>query len=59
MRSGPNAQRTVHGFKLPWDGAITENERIWVEFLRIISNDAVPVPDSEMVVRLRKLLGAV
>lgn len=57
MRSGPNAQRTVDGFKLPWDGSMTENERAWVEFLRIICNDAVPVPDSDMVVGLRKLMG--
>ena len=33
MRFGRNAQRTVNGFKLPWDGAMTENERTWVEFL--------------------------
>lgn len=59
MRSGPNAQRTVDGFKLPWDGAMTETERTWVEFLRIICNDEVPFPDSDMVVGLRKLLGVV
>lgn len=59
MSSGPSVQRTVEGFKLPADGAMTENERVWIEFLRIICNDAVPVPDSEMVVGLRKLLGVV
>ncbi|MFN5997325.1 MAG: hypothetical protein ACK47C_10245 [Paracoccaceae bacterium] len=59
MRPEPNAQRTVDGFKLPADGAMTENERTWVEFLRIISNDAVPALDSEMVVGLRKLMGVV
>ena len=57
MSFGANVQRTVDGFKLPWDGAITENERVWIEFLRIICNDAVPVPDSRMVVGLRKLMG--
>jgi hypothetical protein len=59
MKSGPNAKRTVEGFKLPRDGSITENERVWIEFLRIICNDAVPVPDSSMVVGLRKLMGVI
>lgn len=59
MRLEPNARHAVDGFKLPWDGAFTENERIWVEFLRVICNDAVPVPDSRMVVGLRKLMDVV
>ena len=59
MSSGPNARRVVDGFKLPYDGPLTANERVWVEFLRIICNDQVPAPDSRMVVGLRRLMGVV
>lgn len=59
MITGKTARRVVDGFKLPSDAEITENERIWIEFLRIICNDQVPAPDSEMVVGLRKLMGVV
>ena len=52
-------QRVVNGFKLPSDTAVSENERIWIEFLRTICNDQVPPPDSRMVVGLRELLGVV
>jgi hypothetical protein len=57
MITGPTARRVVEGFKLPSDAPPTENERIWIEFLRIIYNDEVPAPDSKMVVGLRVLLG--
>jgi len=57
MNSGPNARRVVDGIKLPSDGAVTANERVWVEFLRIICYDQVPAPDSRMVVGLRRLMG--
>lgn len=57
MSSNEEAKRTVEGFKLPSDTQITENERVWIEFLRIICNDRVPPPDSQMVVGLRELLG--
>ncbi len=57
MNTGPKAHLIVDGFKLPSDAAISENERGWIEFLRIICNDQVPAPDSRMVVGLRELLG--
>ena len=57
MITGKTARRVVEGFKLPSDAPPTENERVWIEFLRIICNDQVPAPDSEMVVELRVLLG--
>ncbi|WP_431297866.1 hypothetical protein [Tabrizicola sp. BL-A-41-H6] len=59
MRNDQKARRVVDGFKLPSDAAITENERAWIEFLRIICNDRVPAPGSDMVVELRRLLGGV
>ena len=58
MITESKARRVVEGFKLPSDAPPTENERIWIEFLRIICNDEVPAPDCEMVVGLRELLGA-
>jgi homogentisate 1,2-dioxygenase len=39
MRSEEIAKRVVDGFKLPSDAPMTENERVWIEFLRIICND--------------------
>jgi len=57
MSGEPKVKRVVDGFKLPPDGTITDNERVWIEFLRIICNDHVPPPDSRMVVGLRELLG--
>jgi hypothetical protein len=57
MSTGHSARRVVDGFKLPSDGALTANERVWIEFLRIICNDQVPAPDSDMVVGLRRLMG--
>lgn len=57
MNTGQNARRVVDGFKLPSSAPPSETELAWVEFLRIISNDEVPAPDSEIVVGLRELLG--
>jgi hypothetical protein len=59
MIMGPKARRVVDGFMLPSDAPPTENERVWIEFLRIICNDEVPAPDSQMVVGLRRLMGVV
>jgi hypothetical protein len=44
MRSEEIAKRVVDGFKLPSDAPMTENERVWIAFLRIICNDHVPHP---------------
>ena len=32
-------RHVVAGCKLPSDAPMTENERVWIEFLRIICND--------------------
>jgi hypothetical protein len=47
--------RTVNGFKVPLENALTENERQWIEILRIICNDDVPAPDYDLIVALRKV----
>jgi hypothetical protein len=43
----------VAGFKLPSDGTLTENERLWIEMLRLLFNDRVPVPTLPLVQALR------
>lgn len=59
MITEQKVQRAVKDFKLPSDTAVSENELIWIEFLRIICIDQVPPPDSRMVVGLRKIMGVV
>jgi hypothetical protein len=40
------------------DGSdLTENERAWVDFLRLISNGSDPGPTLRRVQRLRRVLG--
>jgi hypothetical protein len=53
--SAPKHKRVVEGCKLPSAGPATDNERAWVEFLRIIYNDAVPAPNYDHIVLLRRL----
>lgn len=50
--------RVIEGFKLPSDGPLSENERLWIEILRIIWNDRVPAPDHPTVVALREWAAA-
>lgn len=47
--------RIVNGCRAPNDGPLTDNERRWIEILRIICNDDVPAPDYDLIVALRKL----
>lgn len=49
-----NDRRVVSGFKPPSAYALTENERQWIEMMRIIFNDAVPAVDLPTVTLLRK-----
>lgn len=37
--------------------SLTENERAWIEFLRLISGDTDPVPDLQSIQALRLTLG--
>ena len=55
MKRHESACRVVEGFKLPPEGALTENERAWVEFLRIASNNGDPRPTLATIQALRRL----
>ena len=48
-------RRVVGGCKLPSAAPITDDERVWIEFLRIIYDDAVPAPTFDQVVLLRQM----
>ncbi len=50
-----SARRIVLGFKRPPEGALSENERAWIEFLRIVSNNGDPKPTLARVQALRRL----
>ncbi len=50
-----NPLKIAGGFKLPPDGALTENELAWVEFLRIASNNGDPRPTLATIQALRRL----
>ena len=48
-------KRVVEGCKLPSTGPITNDEMTWIEFLRIVYDDAAPAPTFDQVVLLRQL----
>lgn len=37
-------RRVFDGLRLPDDGPINQNERLWIEFLRLVFYDEVPPP---------------
>lgn len=47
-------RRVIEGCKLPSTNPLTENELAWIEFLRIVYDDTVPVPNFDQVVSLRQ-----
>lgn len=53
--SASTEKRVVEGCKLPLAGPITHDELAWIEFLRIVYDDAVPAPDFDQVVLLRQM----
>ena len=48
-------KRVVEGCKLPSADPITYVEMTWVEFLRIVYDDAVPAPTFDQIVLLRQM----
>jgi hypothetical protein len=44
------------GFKLPAQTPVTANELEWIQFLRLITNDADPAPSLAHVQSLRLLM---
>ena len=53
MRREMQDRRMFEGFKVPWDGPLTANERSWIELLRVTFNDDVPAPSLHLVQMLR------
>lgn len=47
-------RRVVAGFKLPSATPISENEMLWIEMIRLIFDDLVPVPILPLVQALRE-----
>lgn len=45
---------TSAGFALPSDYQITENERAWVSFLRLVAGDTDPRPTLHLVQALQR-----
>ena len=46
----------VTGFRLPSNRPISQNERAWIEFLRLVSSDSDPAPKLRLVQAMRRLL---
>jgi hypothetical protein len=38
------SMRVIDGVRLPDDSSLTENERAWVEFIRLTSQNTDPAP---------------
>jgi hypothetical protein len=48
-------KRVVEGCKLPSVSPITDDELAWIEFLRIVYDDAVPAPNFDQIVQLQQM----
>lgn len=46
----------VQDAKVAWAAPFTDNERAWVEIIRLMSGDTDPPPTLEMVQQVRLLL---
>ena len=56
--SGADADDVVvTGFKLPSERPISQNERAWIDFLRLVSCDCDPAPNLRQVQTIRRLFG--
>ena len=53
----PTNAMSAFGFKLPSDQPISENERAWIDFLRLVSCDSDPALTLRCVRALRQLFG--
>jgi hypothetical protein len=49
-------KRVIDGVKLPDDGSLTRNEKVWIEIIRLLSNGTDPAPPFGTVQVVRKLL---
>lgn len=41
--------------KAAWSATITKNERAWIEFIRLVTDDSDPSPTLHLVQELRKV----
>lgn len=49
-----SARRVVAGFKVPTTAPVSDNEMLWIDMLRLIFHDRVPVPKLPLVQALRE-----
>ena len=49
------AETAVCGAKAAWSAPITKNERAWIEFIRLLTDDSDPSPTLHLVQELRKM----
>ena len=55
MKAVTTPHEPVARAKAAWIAPITENERAWIEFLRLTSDDTDPAPTLERVQKLRNI----
>ena len=55
MNSAGAGGVSVAGFKLPSERPISQNERAWIEFLRLASSDSDPAPTLRHVQAMRRV----
>ena len=55
MSGADAANVVVTDFKLPSDRPISQNERAWIDFLRLVSHDCDPAPTLRHVQAIRRL----
>jgi ribosomal protein S12 methylthiotransferase accessory factor YcaO len=48
--------RVINGIRLPDDSSLTDNEKAWVEIIRLLSQGSDPVPTLRSVQALRQVL---
>ena len=51
-----HTQEPIRRAKAAWSAPITENERAWIDFIRLASGDSDPPPTLDRVQKLRIML---
>jgi hypothetical protein len=51
-----NEPRVIDGVRLPDDGSLTENEKAWIEFIRLVSKNTDPEPTFRAVQALKQAM---
>ena len=58
ISAAPTIAMSAAGFRLPSDQPISDNERAWIDFLRLVSCDSDPAPTLRIVQAMRLMLAA-